>query len=280
MKAAVILAGVALVTTACSSSSSRPANPTIAAAQTFRLERFQPAQTVASGRPFEISFRIAKPGSGTLTEYRTGPGPHTGVHLIVVRDDLSTLIHRHPPVAPDGTVRQRLVLPAGGRYRVLVDVYPLLAGPLRNFQLTGNVEVAGSAPALPLPPFQPTQIIDGYHVTLHGAGRIKAVEPTFANVTVTDPNGRPARFKEWYGALAHAIFFRAGSLDYFHTHVCGASTPACTSALGGTRVVGKSTQPGRLTVGILIPVPGKWRLFLQFKPGAHVVTAPFTLTVR
>jgi len=280
VKATVILVGVALFVTACSSSSSRPANPTIAAAQTFRLEGFRPAHAVTPGRPFEISFRIAKPGGGTLTDYRTGPGPHTGVHLIVVRDDLSTLIHRHPPIAADGTIRQRLVLPAGGPYRVLVDVYPLLAGPLRNFQLIGNVDASGSAPVQRLPPFRPTQVVDGYHVALHGAGRIRAVTPTFADVTVTDPSGRPARFSEWYGALAHAIFFRAGSLDYFHTHVCGAAASACASAVGGTRIVGKSTKPGRLNVGILLPVPGKWRLFLQFKPGAHVVTAPFTLTVR
>ncbi|MDX6449335.1 MAG: hypothetical protein QOD08_1798 [Gaiellaceae bacterium] len=280
VKAAVMLAGVVLVATACSSSSSRPANPTMAAAQTFRLDGFQPAQAVAPGRSFEISFRIAKPGGGTLTAYRTGPGPHTGVHLIVVRDDLSTLVHRHPPIAADGTIRQRLVLPEGGRYRVLVDVYPRLAGPLRNFQLTGNVDVSGAAPKRPLPPFRPTEVVDGYRVTLHGAGRIKAVSPTFADVTVTDPTGRPARFSEWYGALAHAIFFRAGSLDYFHTHVCGAAASACASAVGGTRIVGKSTKAGRLNVGILLPVPGKWRLFLQFKPGAHVVTAPFTLTVR
>jgi hypothetical protein len=237
-------------------------------------------QAVTLGRPFELSFRIAKPGGGTLTQYRTGPGPHTGVHLIVVRDDLSTLIHRHPRIAADGTVRQRFVLPTGGRYRVLVDVYPRLAGSLRNFQLTANVRVSGSAPTHALPRFRATQVVDGYRVTLHGAGRIQAVTPTFANVTVTDPSGRPARFREWYGALAHAIFFRAGTLDYFHTHVCGPSAPACVAAVGGAPVVGKSTQPGRLDVGILLPVPGTWRLFLQFKPSAQIVTAPFTLTVR
>jgi hypothetical protein len=280
VKRALVLVGAALVATACSSSSSRPANPMIATARTFQLAGFTPTEPVTPGRPFEISFRIEKPSGGTLTEYRTGAGPHTGVHLILVRDDLSMLIHRHPPIASDGIVRQRLVLPTAGRYRLLVDAYPNLAGPLRNFQLTGNVEAAGSAPTQPVPPFRPTQIVDGYRATLHGAGRIKAVEPTFANVTVTDRHGRPVRFDEWYGALAHAIFFRASSLDYFHTHVCGASTPACTSALGGSSVVGKSTQPGRLTVGILLPVPGTWRLFLQFKPGAHVVTAPFTLMVR
>jgi hypothetical protein len=280
VKGALILAGAALVATACSSSSSRPANPTIAAAQTFRLEGFRPTGAVTPGRPFEISFRISKPGGGTLTEYRTGAGPHTGVHLIVVRDDLSMLIHRHPPIAADGTVRQSFVVPTGGRYRVLVDVYPRLTGPLRNFQLTADLRASGSAPVGPLPPFKPVQVVDGYHVTLQGAGKIKAVTPTFANVTVTDSKGRPARFTEWYGALAHAIFFRSGSLDYFHTHVCGASTPACASAIGGAPIVGKSTKPGRLAVGILLPVPGTWRLFLQFKPGAQVVTAPFTLTVR
>jgi hypothetical protein len=279
VKAAVILAGVALVAAACSSSS-RPANPTIAAAQTFRLESFQPARAVTPGRPFEITFRIAKPGGGTLTQYRTGPGPHTGVHLIVVRDDLSTLIHRHPPIAADGTVRQRLVLPTSGRYGVLVDVYPRLTGPLRNFQLTTDLRASGSASARPLPPFHATDVLDGYHVTLHGAGRIRAVTPTFADVKVTDSSGRLVPFTEWYGALAHAIFFRAGSLDYFHTHVCGLTITPCSSGLPPSAVVGKSKKPGRLDVGILLPVPGKWRLFLQFKVGEHVLTAPFTLTVR
>jgi hypothetical protein len=280
VKGALILTGAALVATACSSSPSRPANPTIAAARTFRLEGFRPAQPVAPGRPFEISFRIAKPEGGTLTEYRTGAGPHTGVHLIVVRDDLSMLIHRHPPIAADGTVRQRFVLPTGGRYRVLVDVYPRLAGPLRNFQLTAELRASGSAVTRPLPPFRATEVVDGYRVTLHGAGRIRAVTPVFADVKVTDPNGRLVPFSEWYGALAHAIFFRAGSLDYFHTHVCGLTITPCSSGLPASAFVGKSKKPGRLNVGVLLPVPGKWRLFLQFKIGARVVTAPFTLTVR
>ena len=42
--------------------------------------------------------------------------------------------------------------------------------------------------------------------------------------------GRPARFTPWFGALAHAIFFRAGSLDYFHTHVCAPARPAARAS--------------------------------------------------
>jgi hypothetical protein len=88
------------------------------------------------------------------------------------------------------------------------------------------------------------------------------------------------RFTPWYGALAHAIFFRQGSLDYFHTHVCAAGASGCTSVLGGTRVTGSSTTPGKLTVGVLVPAPGTWRLFLQSRADGHILTAPFTLSVK
>ena len=97
---------------------------------------------------------------------------------------------------------------------------------------------------------------------------------------MTDPSGRPARFTPWFGALAHAIFFRAGSLDYFHTHVCAPGASGCTSVLGATKVTGSSTTPGKLTVGVLVPAPGRWRLFLQCRVNGRVITAPFTLTVK
>jgi hypothetical protein len=44
-------------------------------------------------------------------------------------------------------------------------------------------------------------------------------------------------------------------------------------------VTGQSAAAGQLTVGILLPVPGRWRLFLQMKLGGRVVTAPYTLDV-
>jgi hypothetical protein len=46
------------------------------------------------------------------------------------------------------------------------------------------------------------------------------------------------------------------------------------------RVTGRSITPGKLTVGVLVPVAGTWRLFLQCKVDGHILTAPFTLRVR
>ena len=54
----------------------------------------------------------------------------------------------------------------------------------------------------------------------------------------------------------------------------------CTSVLGPVKVTGSSTTPGKLNVGVLVPAPGTWRLFLQLKPDGKVLTVPFTLQVR
>ena len=131
----------------------------------------------------------------------------------------------------------------------------------------------------PLPPFKASQVVDGYTFTMESEPHLKAVEAALLKVTVTDPKGKPADFTPYYGALAHAIFFREGSLDYFHTHVCAPGAQGCTSTLGGAQVTGTSSTPGDLEIGVLLPVAGTWRLFIQTKVDGRVLTAPFTLTV-
>jgi hypothetical protein len=261
------------------SSSSAPKLPTIQPAHTFAIDGFTPAAPVEANRPTTVAFTIRQPDGRPLTRFRRGSGPHTGVHLIFVRDDLAYIVHRHPPIGANGRISDRITFPAPGRYRLVVDAYPALSGPQRNFQLFENLRVAGPFHAQPTPPFRPSVDVDGYRFTLRGKPRLRAIEAAFLKFDVTDPSGRPVRFTPWYGALAHAIFFRTGSLDYFHTHVCAPGASGCTSVLGATRVTGKSAAPGKLTVGVLVPVAGTWRLFLQTRVDGKVLTAPFTLKV-
>ena len=280
-RALLLAAVLPLAAVGCgSSSSSSPTLPTIAPARTFRLVDFKPAGKIEPGKPTTVSFRIVQPSGRTLTAYKRGAGPHTGIHLIFVRSDLSAMIHLHPPVRPDGTLAERVTFPSPGRYRLVVDVYPAkLPNGQVNFQLFRTIEVAGAAKAKPLPPPSGTVTVAGYRFTLQGNPRLRAIQPALVNVDVTDPDGKPARFTPWFGALAHAIFFHSGTLDYFHTHVCSPGATGCTSILGSSRVTGRSTTPGRLTVGVLLPEPGTWRLFLQTRVNGHVLTAPFTLHV-
>jgi hypothetical protein len=44
-------------------------------------------------------------------------------------------------------------------------------------------------------------------------------------------------------------------------------------------VVGSSATPGHLTVGVLLPDSGTWRLFLQLRAGGKILSAPFVLPV-
>ena len=275
--ARVLLACCGLLVLAGCSGSAAP-NVTIAPARTFALSGFTPHRVAHPGTT-RITFTVDQPSGAPLTSYRRGPGPHTGVHLIIVRHDLGLIIHRHPPIDAAGQIAESVDLPSPGPYRVLVDVYPAVKGAPRNFQLHFDLRVGGSYKPAPLPPFRPVETADGYRVALQAPATIHPIDPVTLTATVTDPNGKPVVFRPWYGALAHAIFFRAGSLDYFHTHVCGPRTPGCTSIFGGAKIVGRPAGPGKLHVGVLLPVAGTWRLFLQFQDRGRIVTAPFTLRV-
>jgi hypothetical protein len=277
VRRAAILLLLAAVPAGCGSGGSGVI--TVGAARTFHLSHFSPGAFVA-GRPNPMSFAITQPSGAPLTSYRQGSGPHTGVHVIFVRSDLGTIVHVHPPIGPSGRVREDITLPTAGRYRVVVDAYPNLPGALRNFQLFRWVKATGK-PASPMPTAPGWLVnVSGYRFMLQKPPALYAIRPAFLTIVVTRPDGSAARFTPWFGALAHAIFFRAGALDYFHTHVCAPGMSGCTSVLGGSRVTGSSTKPGRLRVGVLLPVPGMWKLFLQCRVDGRVLTAPFTLEVR
>jgi len=274
-----LLACCAIVLVAGCGSSSRPTVGPIGPARTYSLSNFKPLRIARPG-PARLTFSIKQPSGGALVDYKRGAGPHTGIHLIVVRRDLGVIIHRHPPIAPSGRVTETVDFPSPGPYRVLVDAYPGAKGAPRNFQLHTNVRVSGAYKPQPLPPFAATQHVRGYTIALKAPKRLHPIQAATLTAKVTDPTGKPVVFHPWYGALAHAIFFRQGSLDYFHTHVCGPSTPGCTSVFGGAKVTGRPAGPGQLNVGVLLPIAGTWRLFLQFRDRGRIVTAPFTLPVR
>ena len=190
-----------------------------------------------------------------MTAFKRGPGPHTGVHLIVVRRDLATMIHTHPHISAAGKISQAMTFTEPGPYRVVVDVYPR-TGAQPNFQLFGTLRVAGTYRSQPLS--NATSVtVGGYRFALQGRPALRAIQAGSLTITVTTPGGKPAHFTPWFGALAHAIFFRRGTLDYFHTHVCGSGMTGCTSVLGNPAVTGTSTAPGVLKSASSCPRPAR-----------------------
>ena len=271
----VLLACVATLLAGCGSGGGS-GDIALPKAKTVHLVDVRPVGTVEPGKPFVLSFRIQNPDGSTLTTYKTGPGPHTGVHVIIVRRDLSSIVHLHPKPAADGTVRQVVTLPTAGPYQALIDVYATIPGqPFPNFQLHRNIRVAGSYTPRPLPPFKRVVVDKGYTFRLTTSPRIASLTAAPVVVHVTGPDGKPARFTPWFGALAHAIFFKPGTLYYFHTHVCSPDAPNCAGRAGAPTT--RTTKPGLIDARAILPVAGTWQLFVQGRVDGHVLTAPFTL---
>ncbi len=276
---AVLMA--ALAAAGCGSGAGSPSAPPVGAARVYHLAGFQPAAAVRAGVPVTLSFTVTQPSGAPLVHYRTGPGPHVGVHLIIVRDDLETIIHRHPPVGSDGVIRQRVVFARPGPYHVLIDVYPATSGPgYSNFQLTRTIRVSGPYHPITLPPYRPRVTVGGWRVTIKHLPELRLAQAALLDVTVRNAAGKPAVFQPWYGAMGHAIFFHQKDLAYFHTHICAPNQAGCANVAGGATIAGSSTAPGVMHVGVLAPEAGVWRLFLQFQTHGRILTAPFTLTVR
>jgi hypothetical protein len=271
------LGALVLLGAGCGGGGGSPAPPTIAPAKEYALAWQGPA-SVAKPGTVTVHFAVRTPDGKILTHFRKGAGPHTGVHLIIVRDDLSTIVHLHPPIPASGRLAIAVDLPRAGRYHVLVDVYPA-SGPLPNFQLHHELQVGTGDVKAALPPYDPVVHAGGLTFRIAKLPGLRLAEPASMIVNVTDAAGKPVAFTPFYGALAHAIFFRAGTLDYFHSHICG-NDPACTAGFGSPVAAGHSTKPGQLELGVLLASTGKWRLFLQVFHGGKLITAPFTLRVR
>jgi hypothetical protein len=282
---------LAVVLAACGSSSSGNSQPTIQKSLTTHIADLTPTTPVEPGKPVTVTFRIVKPNAAgtqevTMTKFRRGSGPHTGVHMIVVGDDLSTIIHRHPPIDANGVFKQTIVFPKPGPYRMVLDVYPPVSNApggfaQTNFQLFASFRAKGAYKPTPLGAPNRTASVDGYtfHIDKIVPAPLKAIQSSLIYMTLTDPHGKPVTLTPWYGALAHAIFFHQGRFEYFHTHVCSPGAGGCTSVFAGSKVTGSSATPGHLTVGVLLPDSGRWRLFLQTQQHGKVLSAPFVLPV-
>ena len=169
MRRALLACAAVLLLAGCSGSS-RPTVPTIGPARTFALSGFTPTRVAHPGT-VKIAFTVKQPSGAPLTQYRRGAGPHTGIHLIIVRRDLGLIIHRHPPIGPGGKIVQPVNFTSPGPYHVLVDVYPAVKGAPRNFQLREDMRVGGAYHPKPLPAFAPVQTVDGYRIIRLNARR-------------------------------------------------------------------------------------------------------------
>jgi hypothetical protein len=270
---AALLSAVALVGSACGSSSDGDAEPPPAAtpeevteapeatpeaerdgavARRGRLQMVvDEAPSRARGAAQPYAFRIER-GSAPLRDFQVEHSKR--MHLILVRSDLTGFQHLHPKMSDDGTWRGSVRLSKGGEYRMIADFKT--AGKRRT--VTADVDVEGEFKRARLPAPSPYARTDGgldvglYH---HGSG---AGAPAHVQFEVAE-QGRPvtAELEPYLGAMGHLVAIREEDLKYLHTHPDGAS-------------------PG---FHVEYPTAGNYRVFVQFRHRGRVHTAAFTVAV-
>lgn len=219
---------------------------------------FGPVRAPATtGEAGTLAFEVRGPDGEPVTDFTGSHGKD--LHLVVVRTDGSAFRHVHPTMDADGTWSLPWRWDAAGTYRVYADFVPGTDGPLT---LTRTVEVAGEVRPVPAVPTAATSV-DGYDVRLSGdlvAGTASELELTVSR------GGEPVEeLQPYLGAFGHLVALREGDLAYLHVHPEGAE-PAAGDLSGPTiRFVAQA------------PTAGRYLLYLDFRVGGTVRTAPLVV---
>lgn len=205
-------------------------------------------RVLRAGHPFDMRFRVADPDTGKpVTRFDT---IHERLfHLFLVGADLEFFAHEHPEPQADGSFLYRATLPSAGEYRVLCDFYPAGGTPqmiAKSIMATG---AAGRVAALP-----------------NDAGNLRVslatepAQPLAGNRTLLFFTLEPADGLEPYlGAWGHLLAASADLVDVIHSH------PAWEEG-------GRTIQ-----FNLILPRPGRHRVWVQFQRLGVVNTAAFTL---
>jgi hypothetical protein len=139
---------------------------------------------------------------------------------------------------------------------------------------------------------------DGFTMSWKGdASPLTARELTDLHFVVRDGKGEVAKLQPYMGMAAHAVVVRDDGSVFIHLHPMG-TVATVSQELFALRDRGDTTSDGRLRAGALpramsgmsmsgeltfpyeFPKPGRYRLWVQVKPRAQVLTGTFDVDVR
>ncbi|HEU4703546.1 MAG TPA: hypothetical protein VFS37_13775 [Conexibacter sp.] len=208
------------------------------------------------GRTQVLRFRIVDAHDRPVRSFQLAH--ERRMHAIVVRRDLTGFQHVHPRMARDGTWSVPLRLDAAGTYRLYADFRR--GGEART--LASDLRVDGAADLRPLPAPTIRATSDGGDVVRLDAGTVRAGRESTLRFAV-ERDGAAVALAPYLGAAGHLVALRDGDGAFLHVHPQESAT-----------------AQGRAAFMATFPSAGRYRLFLQYRVGAHVRTGAFTIEVR
>ncbi len=257
--------------------------------------------------------------TATMNERRWAPFiPDHGkmMHLFAVRDDLGALAHLHPRMLDSLHFTGALPGVPAGRYRVFADIVRE-TGYAET--MVGKMDVTLPPGTTPMSDPDDASFVGGATgetATLDDGSVLnweRGKQPIVAGVdaplafVLRDKAGAPATVEPFLGMAAHAVVVR-DSMDVFvHLHPIGTTSLAAQAALTGrtdadsargtlakrmrsadSGMAAHAGMPGMARGEALsgsfsfpyaFPKAGHYRVWVQFRRGGVVRTAPFDVTV-
>jgi rRNA maturation protein Nop10 len=252
----------------------------------YRLEFRTDPPVVKPGQKATLHFAVFHPGSGQLVQ-RFESVHERQYHLFVISQDMEYFEHIHPVQQADGTWSIDVTLPKAGYYKVLSDFLPgggavqFLARPLVTAGYTGDL--AGDSARL-VPDTVLTKTADDLTATL------SFDPPTFIaglyghlNFRLTDTaTGRPVSDLQTYlGAFGHTLVMSEDMADYVHSHPldilsAGDDDNPPVFVIPPGADLEKLRGGPDVTFDGLVPRPGRYRAWTQFRRNDKVHTFAFT----
>ncbi len=253
----------------------------------YQLDFTTEPALVKPGQKATLRFKFFHPGTGEAVK-KFEVVHEKQFHLFVISQDMEYFQHIHPEEQPDGTWTINVTLPKAGYYKILSDFMPsggapqFLARPLVTAGYTGDL-AADSARLTPdavstktedditaSVAYDPQTCIVGLYCHL--------------NFHLTDSaTHRPITDLQTYlGAFGHTLIMSEDMIDYVHSHPL--DILAMPDDDGGPPVFlippGADLEKIRggpdVTFEGLIPKPGHYRAWTQFRRGGKVHTFAFT----
>jgi len=209
------------------------------------------------------------------------------MHVIVISDDFRHFEHLHPALRPDHRFEVPVDVPAPGRYEIYADTSPHVLGrQVFRFSVPFGSTKRQSPDLTPTPR---TVTAGRYSVTLDGL-KLTAGKSTPIAVKITKDGAPATDLHPYLGGAAHAVFINARTLSYAHVHpMQGAMSMPMQGAMSMPMQGAMSMpEPAELPAGarldstlslrVVAPSRGTYKLWLQFRGGTQLYVAPFILT--
>jgi hypothetical protein len=245
---------------------------------------------VRAGRPARWSFHVFKPDSNErVTRFETVH--ERQYHLFVISQDMEHFEHVHPTQQANGSWALDVTLPKAGYYKVLSDFMPsggaaqLIAHPVVTAGYSGDV---ASSRARLVPDSNLTKTVGDI------TAAVSFDPPTFVaglyghlQFMLTDTRtGRPVTDLQTYlGAFGHTVIMSEDMLDAVHTHSLDILNAGAEDAepvfliQPGADLEALRGGPEVIFDG-LMPRPGRYRAWTQFRRGGTLHTFTTTFEVR